>query len=177
MEKSESRLSRVNNTPRRTIIHKVTTNCWNNAPGYKTSMTILILLFSLIVPKYLIQGTVDGYLSSVTITLQSKGMSYDKQSLLSFATFPFFTKIFVAPFIDQVRSFFTKYYFSKMGKCKTYIFFSGILVKKTFLLQSSGLMFCFSFYVQELIDQQSVYILFSVLCTLTFLASIQVSLF
>ena len=83
-------------------IDKVTTICCNKQRSFFVSMCVLTSLFSLEVKKYKNKGLLEGYLGSVILTLQSKGISYKEQSVFSNVTLPFFLKIFFAPLIDIV---------------------------------------------------------------------------
>lgn len=85
----------------------------NRISTFYPSIIILILLFGQI-------GFFSGFCESISVVLQTRGISYTQQSLLSVVGYPQFLKIIFAPVLDQ-------HYIYKLGKCKTYILICGFV--------------------------------------------------
>ncbi len=76
---------------------------------------------------YLAVSCVIGYFQAVQVNLQSNGASYSDQSTLSLALYPYSFKFLVSPFLDR-------FYFSNVGRSRTYIIFGGYVIAGTFLI-------------------------------------------
>lgn len=76
---------------------------------------------------YMTIGLVQGYFVSVQFNLQAKGATFKDQSRLSLALYPYSFKFFFSPLLD-------KFYFSKMGRSKTHIFFGGLVIGSVFTI-------------------------------------------
>jgi hypothetical protein len=85
---------------------------FNTKTDFCWSILVLIaLIFQL--------GILLGYLTSLSIYIQTLGASFKQQAALSVIFYPFAMKIFVAPFIDST-------FIACLGKSKTYILFAGM---------------------------------------------------
>ena len=76
---------------------------------------------AIIIILSIIPGILQGYPESLEIIIMSKGASFSDQALLSLNQYPFLLKIFFVPFLDM-------YYFKRLGKSKTLISISGIIL-------------------------------------------------
>jgi Acetyl-coenzyme A transporter 1 len=74
---------------------------------------------------YLGIGLVQGYFVSIQFNLQSTGAGLAAQSTLSFATYPYSFKFLISPLLDR-------FYFSKLGRSKSYIILGGLVIATTF---------------------------------------------
>lgn len=94
-----------------------------NSPPTETMSIILVLLINFAV------GSAQGYQSAIILDLQELGVTYKEQSYFSFVFYPYLLKFLAAPFIDR--------HFSRtLGKSRTYILASGILLSIFFILIS-----------------------------------------
>ena len=89
-----------------------------------------ILLSSL----YFSQGVIFSLSGNFQTILIEKGLKISDLFYFSFATYPFSFKILLAPFLDS-------YYFSKLGKYKTYIVLMNLLMSIMFLYLSKNVDF------------------------------------
>lgn len=86
----------------------------NKKPGPITAKIVIFFVFFVI-------GLIQGYQNVIILDLQERGGSYDDQALFTFSNYPYFLKIFQAPFVDT-------YYLSIFGKCRTYIVITYLLI-------------------------------------------------
>jgi len=93
---------------------KYTTILWNKKPTLFVARTIIFFIF-------FIQGILQAYQNAIILDLQERGATYDDQAFFSLTLYPFIVKIVQAPFIDT-------YYVKWLGKCKTYIISSFLVI-------------------------------------------------
>jgi MFS transporter, PAT family, solute carrier family 33 (acetyl-CoA transportor), member 1 len=86
---------------------RYTTMFWNQKPSTMAAIGVIGTIFILV-------GMSQGYLNALILELQEKGATYSDQALFSLTLYPYLFKIVFAPFIDS-------YFFTSVGKCKTYI--------------------------------------------------------
>jgi len=75
---------------------------------------------------YLTIGLIQGYYTSVQYNLQSEGVSFDAQSKLSLAVYPYSFKFIFSPLLDR-------YFVRNFGRSKTYIITGGSVIGFVFL--------------------------------------------
>ena len=75
---------------------------------------------------YMSIGIIQGYYSSVQFNLQSLGASFDNQSTLTLALYPYSFKFIFSPFLDR-------YFIKWFGRSKTYIIFGGMTIGTVFI--------------------------------------------
>ena len=127
---------------------KFTDMLLNRPPTQFQAKVLMFLLFMMI-------GMIQWYQGAIVLDLQEKGATYKDQSFFSFAVYPYLFKIIFAPLIDL-------YYIEKIGKCKSYIVSSGLLMAVCFLMMAP--------HTDELIHPRSLYQLTGILFLLNFMA-------
>ena len=75
---------------------------------------------------YMSIGIIQGYYSSVQFNLQSLGASFDNQSTLTLALYPYSFKFIFSPLLDR-------YFIKWFGRSKTYIILGGGLIGSVFM--------------------------------------------
>ena len=90
----------------------------------KIEARILILFLAFIL------GSLHSYQHSVMLELQRKKANWHQQSNFLFIYFPYFGKLFIAPFVDR-------YFFKSLGKCRTYIGIGGCLLSTSLFVLSA----------------------------------------
>ena len=120
----------------------------NRPPTQDQAKVLMFLLFFMI-------GMIQWYQGAIVLDLQEKGATYKDQSFFSFAIYPYLFKIIFAPLIDL-------YYFEKIGKCKSYIVSSGLLMGVCFLLMAPR--------TESLVHPNSLYQLTGICFLLNFMA-------
>lgn len=108
-----------------------TTVFLNTKTNFFWSIIVLVSLF-------IEFGCVIGNIISLIVLLQTKGVNYKSQAVLTVITYPFALKIFAAPFVDSM-------FFSSIGKSKTYIILAGII--------NSMLIYSLSFQIETFIEE------------------------
>ena len=86
----------------------------NSRPSLFAAKTLVFFLFYCV-------GAIQGYQVALVLELQEKGATYEDQSNLTIAFYPYMFKLLFAPMIDL-------YFIKFLGKCKTYIVTTGVIL-------------------------------------------------
>jgi MFS transporter, PAT family, solute carrier family 33 (acetyl-CoA transportor), member 1 len=91
-----------------------TTMFCNKPPSVNQTKFMFLVLFFCV-------GAIQSFQNAIILDLQEKGASFEDQSNFSFVYYPYIFKIFLAPLIDM-------YFFEKVGRCRTWIVSSCLLI-------------------------------------------------
>ena len=107
----------------------------NRKPTVRQAKLIIFTLFFMI-------GMIQWYQGAIVLDLQEKGAKYRDQAVFSFAVYPYLFKIIFAPLIDL-------FFIDKVGKCKTYIVISGLIISIALYLMAP--------FAESIIQPKSIY--------------------
>ncbi len=93
----------IKNEPEEVPEEEFTTMLCNKPPTVGQSKFMFLVLFFCV-------GMIQSFQSAIILDLQEKGATYEDQSNMTIALYPYIFKIFLAPLIDM-------FFFEKVGRC------------------------------------------------------------
>jgi len=133
-----------------TRIPRFTKGCCQSILSFKAAAVYMFFL-------YLSISTLQGYFQGLRLILRSRGASFEDQSKLSFADYPYTFKFLFAPMLDR-------YFIKRVGKSRTYIIGGCAVIVPLFLIMGP--------IIEDLLDHKKILPLLSLTMSINCLVSL-----